>query len=158
MNKLITSILLILLVNSCIAQNKETYMGKFMRVFNNKDHRIYKGRLSGLSDSSFFITQSGTKTEVHVREVKLIKFSRSAGHSILIASGACAVGLAVYFPLRAPALDALFSPGLVAAAGFVTGGVVGAPIGALVGVAQQKHIFTINNDIKEWIKVKEHLK
>lgn len=158
MKKLVIVLLSVLLVNICMAQKKESYIGKFMRVFNDRNKKIYTGKLAGLTDSTFIISKIRTKTEVSIKDVKLIKFSRSAGHSILAVSGACAVGLAVYAPLRGPALDALFSPVVVALAGFVTGAAVGVPIGALVGAAKPKRVFTINNDINEWIKVKEQLK
>lgn len=144
-------------------------MGKFLRVFDNSNHKIYAGRLSGVTDSSFFITKNKNKTEVKVSEVNRIKFGRAAGHPILIAGGVSAVGIAIAGaaageqPVNDGSIEGnlhdtfLLTPGEGAAYGFLLGAAAGSVVGTIIAAAKKKHVFTINNDIKEWAKLKGSL-
>lgn len=132
----------------------------FIRVFDKKGKKIYKGYLEALSDTSFTLSGEKQSVEIPVSRVGVIKLRHSIGHTILVTSVTTGIVLAIAFAATADP-DALIVP-ITAGEGFVIGllygGIGGIPLGALIGGTRNRPVFLVNGNQSNWIKIKEALK
>jgi hypothetical protein len=58
----------------------------FIRVFDSNNHKILKGKLIYVTDSSIVVSTTSQIVELHASEIELIKTNRSLGHYMLMSA------------------------------------------------------------------------
>ena len=148
-----------------------TYAQKrtFLRVYNIDGHKLAKGYLYNITDSSVLIFKDTIVKEIIAKNIGYIKTRRSLGHNILIGalSGGIPggiIGVASGEPNTNDATfggilhDAVtFTPGEAAVLGIIVGGVLGSVTGALIHGFTKHTVFTVNGSPEEWIKQRNAL-
>ncbi|TPV33872.1 hypothetical protein FJ651_06850 [Paucihalobacter ruber] len=139
---------------------------KFVRIYDLDDHKIAKGFLYGVSDSTLTIRFRDSLHTLSATDLGAIKFKRAIGSSVLKGSiiggviGAV-VGGGGSSSLRWKGdlsyLNDNNSTGDWAGAGIILGLPVGAAVGGLTGVLRKKREIYINGDLNTWITFKNDI-
>ncbi|MBC7650415.1 MAG: hypothetical protein H7101_01555 [Deinococcales bacterium] len=140
----------------------------FIRVYDNNKHKIAKGYLQKITDSSILLAQGNKRLlgEIHYSKIGNIKLRRSTGHAIAMVALANA---AVYGILGAATAqnssdaNLFFSKyntfeglGMFGILGAVQGAIVGTVVGGTKSIIVKK-ITPINGDYTNWIIAKQQL-
>ena len=103
----------------------------FVRVYNLTGHKIYKGDVLMVTDSSLQLKVKSTPINIPVRDIGSIKTKRSAGNNILIGAITGASSMAIVGVVSADPDEFL---GYTAGEGAAVGLLLGAPPVLLLGV------------------------
>lgn len=145
--KLLTLIFLISFAWSAYAQKSI-----FVRVFDFKGNKIYRGQVFTVTDSSLSLVGKKAPINIPVSSIGSIKTKHSIGNNILIGSiiGAATVGI---IGAASADPDEFFYP-TTPAEGALGGIIIGAPLGAAIGgltyVFKNADFFSINGDLAKW--------
>lgn len=158
--KMLFLILAMLTCNVILSQKNH-----FVRIYDNNKHKIAKGQLQSVNDSSIFIAQLSREllTEIPFSKIGYIRLKRSAGHTIgmttlYMASTYAILGLAT--GTNDPKGWFSYTP----VEGFVFFGVFGAIQGAITGTAAAgikgiigKKIIIVKEDFNNWKSASKQL-
>lgn len=146
----------------CIAQKRH-----FIRVFDNNKHKIAKGYLQTVSDSSLSLTQPHSKKIIDIAYSKIgsIKLGYSTGHFIVLATLTCTIECGIVsFAVANYYIDRVFPHLIPPFEGFLFGSKIGAIsgfiLGSTVGVIKSstiRKIAPVASDFNNWQMAKAQL-
>lgn len=139
----------------------------FIRVYDLNNHKIAKGNLETISDSSITILQSAKKAakEISYAKIGSIRLKRSFGHTVAMSTLITAttfglLGTATASSVASNGLCFLCTPTDGLAAGGLGGAVVGAVFGGIIGGIRSNNIIkisSINGDFVKWQTARQQL-
>jgi hypothetical protein len=132
----------------------------FVRVFDCNNHKILKGKLIYVTDSSIVVSTATQVVELHASEIELIKTNRSLGHymllSALVFSGlGFSMRLLECYPLSQLFLDTSIEKAGITA---ISAAFPGALLGYAIREAKPPSFIVVNRDFNRWRKVNQSLK
>ena len=153
--KLLIFLFMLSLVNITYAQKQ----GMFVRVYDLKGKKIYKGNVYSTTDSSLLLVVKSQFLTVPVSNIGHIKTKHSFGNNLLIGSAIGATTFAILGAATAEPEDEFlgYSAGEGAAAGALIGTAAGAAIGGLTVLFKNSKTFSINGDMNQWKKFKSFI-
>lgn len=123
----------------------------FVRVYDLSGHKIDKGRVHAVTDTSLQLEGESKPTNISARTIGTIKTKHSGGNNVLIGA---ITGLAVGGGLGLAGTDKddflIDSKGEGAAAGALVGVPLGAAIGGLSILLKNSKTYSIDGDLTKW--------
>ena len=152
---------LLLFLTSFICYCCFSQHGHFIRVFDSNNHKIAKGHLLQVTDSSIFLTKGNNKpaSEIHYLKIGHIKLRHSFGHTFAMitvfntgltgAVGAATAHNSSDGSFFFPKYNAIEGFGIGSALGGIQGILMGSIVGLTKGITT-KRITPINGDYNNW--------
>jgi Na+/H+ antiporter NhaA len=152
--KWISTIFILKGIHSLIQSNH------FIRVFDSNNHKILKGKLIYVTDSSILVSTPAQVVELHASEIELIKTNRSLGHYMMLSALIFSV---IGFAMRLFEIQSLSQSILdinieKAGVSALSAAIPGALLGYAIRDAKPPHFLFVNRDYNRWRKVNQVLK
>lgn len=152
---------ILLLLGIAIAGLSVAYpqRSSFVRVYDLGGHKMAKGYLMDLTDSSFHVKRNGENREILASEVGTIRLRRSFGNTMAYTSAAGMIFLGIAGAASADNDASFFS--YSASEGFLAGSILGGAGGAVLGSIfsgfRKRPVIPIEGRLSNWAKAKELL-
>ncbi len=145
-------VLAVILGISMHAQTSFEKPRDFIRVYDLLGNKIGKGKISAISGTSLELSRQNKATLYPLSNIGQIRTKRSIGNNFATGAmiGAVAVGILGAISAEPDSGWFSYTAGEGAAAGGITGGILGAGIGGLSIVFKNAKSYRINADPEKW--------
>lgn len=134
---------------NCFAQDQKQTKKIFLRIFNAEGQKIAKGKLLEITDSTLTLNRNKKTVKISYSDIGTIKTKRSFGNNVGVGT---AIGAGSMALIGAAAVDS--NSNSLSGNGFWLSGLIGAPVGAVVGgvtgLLKKKELFEINGNQVLW--------
>lgn len=151
--KILTMLLILIFSNTSTAQNEQSEIRVFLRIYNMEGKKINKGHFQFINDSILGIRRDKKTFQIHVRDIGQIKTKRSVGYNVLVGATSGLFAGAILGSLNAPTDSsggtftwAGGSSGDELASGLTVGILSGTIIGGITALFKNSTTYLIDGD------------